>query len=428
MYPTECEDDLLLDEATEDLTQTELATVAADHSQPIAKIKRVNSKQGGAVVFDEPAKLLSKELGIDLGEKAYLRLDESQIETAAAHLEAAGYAVMEQRTAQIGVAKRTATVFDQAAEAAAPEMGMIVGFTEKSGRPKLKVPIERLDELKEVLEVKGFRTVENQISMDGIKPKAVFREADRGATYFVFDASAENVAEFLGVEPDQTPGGRPMLTFDREAYWELKTELKEAGFDISQKDYDPFAQISTFDSNKGFGAVIVGTAAQEVAGMMGLPLESTKPTAKTGAPLPKVTLRGDEQIQLAQSLLQDHGYKVEVVALAQNREAYANKKYANVSQFSNDQGAKTGVAVFGEAAPMLAEKFGIELLQTNPPAGKEPQPYVKLKQEQFEAAKPVMEQAGFTVNVKDARQQYQQAGVAVVKSMPVKKTAAVGER
>lgn len=382
--------------------------------------------KGGAMVFDEPATLLAQELGLEQGiarnQSPYVRLKDDQLDAATGILQNAGYDVTERRTVAIARTETKVTVLDKAALDAADNLGVkhLLRRTD-SGRDKLSLELEYEADLKRSLKECGYVVTVEEVQST-MKPKAVFRESQDGETYFLFDGSASNVARFLEREPNRTPGNRPTLEFSRQEYKQLKEQLKEGGFDVSTKDLELNATISRFDSKNGAGAVIIGTPAIEVAGAFDLKTEYTKPSAKTGAVMSKVTLRGEEQIQAARQALEFQGYQVEETQMEQ---PLLGKKFANIMEW---QGENPGAMVFGDAAKALSEtawaaEAGVKLGQTQ--SGK---PMMHLLPEQKEGAKAQLVAAGYELNIQNANQmlqQQQQKNPAAVapKPAPVKKKA-----
>ena len=264
-------------------------------------------------------------------------------------------------------------VYGEAACAAAEYLEVPTEITEK-GNPKLRLDLEQVEEVTDYLKDKGFNVELKQFETNQ-KPKALFREHPDGERYFVYDASAKNVAKALGIEVEHTPGGRPSLEFDRASYRQLKTDLS-GELDISTKDLKLEVQISTFENNGKQGAVLVGEAAKEVAVALDLQAGWTKPSAKTGKPLPKLVLK-DEQVEAAQAYLEEQGYTVKLEAMPDLGKTAMIKTHAN------------GGMVFAEAAEVVAEAMALPL-----GAASSGNAMLKLNRPQLEEAKAVLEAEG----------------------------------
>lgn len=355
-----------------------------------AKQQTVDLKpfKGGATIFGAAAVQAAVLAGMDADAvntsrsgDLYVRIADDQLETVKEGLEAQGVTVNVKdtpRNAYINVneAHGVGFVYGEAACAAAEYLEVPTEITEK-GNPKLRLDLEQVEEVTDYLKDKGFNVELKQFETNQ-KPKALFREHPDGERYFVYDASAKNVAKALGIEVEHTPGGRPSLEFDRASYRQLKTDLS-GELDISTKDLKLEVQISTFENNGKQGAVLVGEAAKEVAVALDLQAGWTKPSAKTGKPLPKLVLK-DEQVEAAQAYLEEQGYTVKLEAMPDLGKTAMIKTHAN------------GGMVFAEAAEVVAEAMALPL-----GAASSGNAMLKLNRPQLEEAKAVLEAEGFAI-------------------------------
>lgn len=320
-----------------------------------------------------------------------IRLELAELQTIQPNLEAQGYEILIIRTkrAPIGLGKKTASLIGEGASIVAEVLGLPLSQTQKSAKPLVRFPKERVAEVQRLLEADGFVVTLNEIQSN-LPPKAVFRlkeEDDGEETYFLFDASAQNVAEALGCALSQTPGGRPKLVMTRQEYKRAKAQLVQLGFDISVKDLKLKAKLLVSDSTMQ-SAVLVGNDALEAAALLGKEVRYTAPTAKTGAPLPMLVLLSPDEVHRAQAVLESNGYEVAL----EFREA---GKVANVSIYSN------GGIVFGEAAAIVAHQCNlpVEVAQAT---GNQ---MVKVPMEQLEAVRSYLMHHGYKINESQRRSQ-----------------------
>ncbi|MBW4542659.1 MAG: hypothetical protein KME43_26555 [Myxacorys chilensis ATA2-1-KO14] len=327
-----------------------------------------------------------------------IRLELAELQILQSALEAQGYEISILRTkrAPIGLGKKTASLMGEAAPIVAEMLGLPLSQTQKSAKPLVRFPKERVAEVQQLLEADGFVVTVAEIQSN-LPPKAVFRlkEDDDGEeTYFLFDASAQNVAEALGCALSQTPGGRPKLVMTRQEYKRAKAHLVQLGFDISLKDLKLKAKLLVSDSTMQ-SAVLVGDDALEAAALLDKELRYTAPTAKTGAPLPMLVLLSSDDVHRAQAVLESNGYEVAL----EFREA---GKVANVSIYSN------GGIVFGEAAAIVADQcnFPLEVAQAT---GNQ---MVKVPMDQLGAVRSHLVNQGYKINESQRRRQTHQLSQA----------------
>ncbi|MBM0744901.1 hypothetical protein JOY44_25620 (plasmid) [Phormidium sp. CLA17] len=371
-------------------------------TQPIAELK-VFGKGKGAMVFEDVALAAAEILGVQpeltRNEDPMLKIDAAQFETVQAGLEERGYQVsfVKEKTANITLHGHSATIYGQAAKDVAQEFNLPLGQTSKQ-TPKVKLDRDDVDSIAEWLKSQGYK-VESQELESNLKPKVVFREAPDGETYHVYDGSAKNLAKALEREPDETPGGRPMLTFDRAEYRQIKQEFGES-LDIATKDLKLEATIATYDGNNGKGAVITGAVAQEVAGVLGLETGYTKPSATTGTAMPKLNLT-ESQIKPAKEALESQGYKVSFKELEASN-------VANVSLYPDG-----GAVLFGKPAEIVAEKMGASMEQTTKQT-----PMLKLSQSNVNDAIAILKSEGYEINTTNRQSASQPADQAESSSRP----------
>lgn len=344
--------------------------------------------KGGATIFGQAAVQAAVLAGMDADAvntsrsgDLYIKISDDHLEAVKEGLEAQGVTINVKdipRNAYINVneAHGVGFVYGEAACAAAEYLEVPTELTDK-GNPKLRIDLEQVEEVTEHLKDKGFNVELKQFETNQ-KPIALFREHPDGERYFVYDASAKNVAKALGIEVEHTPGGRPSLEFDRASYRQLKSDLAHE-LDISTKDLKLEVRISTFEHNGKTGAVLVGDAAKEVAAALDLQAGWTKPSAKTGKPLPKLVLK-DEQVEAAQDYLEGQGYTVQLEAMPDLGKTAMIKTHAN------------GGMVFGEAAEVVAEVMELPLGEAT--SGNT---MLKLNRSQLEEAKAVLESEGFAI-------------------------------
>ncbi len=323
-----------------------------------------------------------------------IRLELAELRTLQSALEAQGYEISILRTkrAPIGLGKKTASLMGEAAPIVAEVLGLPLSQTQ-TAKPLVRFPKERVAEVQQRLEADGFVVTVAEIQSN-LPPKAVFRlkEDDDGEeTYFLFDASAQNVAEALGCALSQTPGGRPKLVMTRQEYKRAKAQLVQLGFDISLKDLKLKAKLLVSDSTMQ-SAVLVGDDALEAAALLDKELRYTAPTAKTGAPLPMLVLLSSDDVHRAQAVLESNGYEVAL----EFREA---GKVANVSIYSN------GGVVFGEAAAIVADQCNLPL-EVAQATGNQ---MVKVPMEQLETVRSHLVNQGYKINESQRRSQTHQS-------------------
>ncbi|HTL88619.1 MAG TPA: hypothetical protein VL134_04410, partial [Leptolyngbya sp.] len=222
---------------------------------------------------------------------------------------------------------------------------------------------------------RGFK-VEIEERESTHKPKVVFRESEDDR-YFVFDRSAENLAQALQRQPDRTPGGRAMLEFDRTGYKQIQQQYGDS-LDISTKQLKLEATIATYEGHHGRGGVITGAIASEVAGQMGLQTGWTRISA-AGSSMPKLSLT-EEQLEPAARLLQDQGYQVEIKALDFS-------KVANVSLFNDGS-----IRLFGTPAEDIASALNLPIEQT-----RQNTPMLRVDAAQRETALETLKNAGYEI-------------------------------
>lgn len=383
---------------------TPVATAAVEPAAP-DKQQSVDLKpfKGGATIFGEAAIQAAELAGMDADAvhktrsgEPYIKVSDEQVPAITAGLEAQGVTVNVKETPQNAFINVNEThgvgfIYGKAAIAAAEYLEVPTEITDK-GNPKLRLDLEQVDEVTDYLKEKGFKVEVSQFESTQ-KPKALFREHPDGERYFVYDASAKNVAKALGIEVEHTPGGRPSLEFDRASYRQLKTDLAN-DLDISTKDLKLEVRLSTFENNgkagAKAGAVIVGEAAKEVAAALELKAGWTKPSAKTGKPLPKVVLK-DEQVEAAQEYLEEQGYTVQMEAMPDLGKTAMIKTHDN------------GGIVFGEAAEVVAEAMERPLGEAS--SGN---PMLKLNRAQLAEARDVLESEGFAIKEERLAPQQQQ--------------------
>lgn len=382
--------------ATTQIEETDTQT------QSIAELK-VFGKGKGAMAFEQVAQVAAEILGVQpeltRNEDPMLKIDAAQFEMVQVGLEERGYQVffVEEKTAHVTLHGHSATIYGQAAKDVTQEFNLPLGKTSKQ-TPKVKLDRDDVDSVTEWLKSQGYK-VESQELENNLKPKVVFREAPDGETYHVYDGSAKNLAKALGREPDETPGGRPMLTFDRAEYRQIKQEFGES-LDIATKDLKLEATISTYDGNNGKGAVITGAVAQEVAGVLGLETGYTKPSATTGAAMPKLNLT-EAQIQPAKEALESQGYRVSFKELEANN-------VANVSLYPDG-----GAVLFGKPAEIVAEKMGASIEQTTKQT-----PMLKLAESYVNDAIAILKSEGYEINTANRQSASQQSEQAETSSRP----------
>lgn len=307
--------------------------------------------RSGAMLFDDAATVVAEALNVKTtptSENApSLRVEPGQFEQAESALEEKGFTVRwhESSPTIISASGRNATIYGQAAVVASKHLSKPYGETD-SGVPKLKVDRSQVEDLKQHLTERGF-TVEVQERESTHKPKVVLRESEDDR-YFVYDRSAENLAEAMQRDLDRTPGGRPMLVFDRSEYKQIQQQYGNS-LEISTKTLKLEATIATYDGNSR-GGVITGKPALEVAGIMNLEPGWTRPTA-AGASMEKVNLT-EAQIPIAAQLLKDQGYHVEIKALE-------STMVANVSRLPDGS-----IRLFGTPAEQVASALNLAIEPT----------------------------------------------------------------
>lgn len=397
--------------AEQEMRSAQAEAQQQDFTKPKAELKIFS---GGAMVFGEAAEECADILECPESLKptskgdASLKLDEVQLEVVKEALANRGYEVVvvePKIPANISLHGQTATVYGKAAELVSQHLNLPVGKTDK-GTAKVKIDREQVELVSELLVDQGFEVQAQEIEST-LKPKVVFREAPDGETYTVYDASAKNLAKALEREPDSTPGGRSMLTFERTEYKELKTRFKDE-LDISTKDLELKAQISTYEVSGRKGAVIVGSAALEAAVALGKEIEWTRPTAKTGKPLPKLKLE-ESEIQTVRDYLESQGYDVAVEAMQ-----------GDLSKQALIKTHAKGAMLFGEPAELIARTLNLTTeVASNGNA------MLRLEGEQVTTAKQALEGAGYTVKVESL--QHQSGNTAFINTAPNGEAIVFGE-
>jgi hypothetical protein len=371
---------------------------------------------GGAMVFGDgaaiAADILKMELGATRNGDAMLKVPVEQIAALKAGLKAAGIQVeqIEDREATISLQYAHAVVYGQAAKDAAERMQDINLTQTEQGKARLKVPLSQVSLLENALVEAGYKV--KQENAPSQSPKVVVRASPSIVgveKYVVIDASAQNVAKALGCEScdiDRTPGGQPFIEFHPEEFKTVHQKLKDAGIDVSFKDFALSASISTYQvGGIDTRAVVTGQAALEVAAVFGDASEigRTKPNG-VGASQPKLTLT-EAQIEPARAALQALGYSVEVKALEIQKEAL-------ITTF--DDG---GACVFGEAARIVGEAFDREVGET-----RKRTPMLKVQPDEIQVVKDHLSEQGFKLKLQSYGTLAKQA------APPVKKISSKGDR
>jgi hypothetical protein len=371
---------------------------------------------GGAMIFGDgaviAADILKMESGTTRNGDAMLKVSAEQIETLKAEFEAAGiqFEQIEQREATISLQYAHAVVYGQAAQDAAVHLKDVTLTQTEQGKARLKVPLNQVGVLESALVEAGYKV--KQENAPSQSPKVVVRASPsivEVEKYVVTDASAQNVAKALRFEPcdiDRTPGGQPFIEFSPKEFKTVHQKLKDAGIDVSFKDFSLSATLSTYQAGgTETRAVITGQAALEVAAALGDAPEvgRTKPNA-AGASQPKLTLT-EAQIEPAKAALQALGYSVEVKALEMQKEAL-------ITTF--DDG---GACVFGEAARSIAEALGREVGET-----KKRTPMLKVQPDEIQAVKDHLSEQGFKLKLQPYESLVKQA------APPGKKSGSKGDR
>ena len=330
----------------------------------------------GAMLFDDAAIAASEILNLPTAEASNgspsLKLSKAQVDEVAPQLREQGWEVS-QKNAQITLHGNFASLRGEAAQAVVQEFGFEMSQTQ-SGNSQVKFDQSKLEDVIGFLKDEKFvvSTQEAEPSDRNKKPVVVFREALDSDDYKVFDASAKNLAQAMGREPDQTPGVRPMLEVTNQ---ERKQLMRDQGdtLDMSSKPL-PEAKVSLYATG---GGNVIGDPAVEVAAALGLETESV--TRKSdGATFPKVTLTA-EQIEPAKAAL-------EGMFNVKEKELSPVEKAALIKlDKQNDQ-----IVVVGDAAPVIAEAKGIE-----PKLSQKQSPYVRLPASELEETKATLQEAGF---------------------------------
>ncbi|MEM7771145.1 MAG: hypothetical protein AAF327_11610, partial [Cyanobacteria bacterium P01_A01_bin.37] len=120
--------------------------------------------------------------------------------------------------AYINENKHNASIFGRGAQVLADHLGITPPMTEgENPKPYLRFPKEKIAEYQEILS--EVADIEISVNKTQHKPKIRINEIGEGEQARIFDQSAKNAADILGVEPGKTSGGRPMIEFsDRESY------------------------------------------------------------------------------------------------------------------------------------------------------------------------------------------------------------------
>ena len=345
--------------------------------QPTATFKHFN---GGAMLFDAAASDAAVYLQVDLtptvkGDPA-LKLTVEQVEPVKAHLLDRGYQIeeFENKIAHIDVSgTSSAIVLGVAATDAATALGRRLEET-TTGKPKLKVEFEELGSLVQALEEQGYRVQEHPREIS-YKPKAIFFEGQDGETYYLFNKSAQNVAETLNLQLDEQEDGRSMLSFDRPSYRSLKDQLQtEHGFEISTNDLK--TTLALYENDSGKGAFVNGTAALVVAHAVGA---AVKHKDFGNGPIPQVNLT-EAQIPQAEAVLQANNYRVIPKAIELS-------KTANVRDYADNS------IVFGKPAEAIATQLGLEVQPNQGNDGV----HLKVPAARREEAIDLLQQQGYTI-------------------------------
>jgi len=359
-------------------------TAKPEPETKIAQLKLFGNSSG-AMVFGDAAADIAETLGLEVetGETgSRLKLASSQFESAISGLEAKDWTVemvQPKQATRIALHGNNATVYGEGASHVAEKLGLTTEATEK-GTAKLKIPMERVEEVTALLKQGGFKADPKEVASNRA-PKAVFREHPDGETYSVFDGSARNVAKALEKEPDQTAGGRPVLKFSREEYKEVKQTLKDQGFELSLKDLELKAKIATFTQDNGtIGGVITGEAAREAAAALNLETGWTKQGGNSNTSQPKLILRGVEQVDAAKKALEAQNYTIEVTELP-------SMQIANMSTFQDGS-----AALFGEPAKLAAEHLGVKTIPT-----RNGNVMVKVEANEIPTAKAMLTEKGYEI-------------------------------
>lgn len=337
------------------LMQQDMSAVTVQTSRPVQSSEAASGMtatfkhfNGGAMLFDEAAieaaVFLQLETTPTVKDDPALKLAAEQIEPVRAHLRECGYQIedIEDKVVHINVyGQSSAIVLGTAAIAAAASLERRLEET-NNGNPKLKVAFAELDSLVQALEAQGYRVQEHPREIS-YKPKAVFFEGQDGETYYLFNRSAQNVAETLNLQLDEREDGRSMLSFDRQSYRNLKEKLQtEHGFEISTNDVK--ATLALYENDSGKGALINGTAALVVAHAVGA---TVKHKDFGDGPIPQVNLT-EAQIPQAQAVLQANNYRV----ISKDIEL---PKTANIRDYTENS------IVFGKPAEAIAGHLGLSV-------------------------------------------------------------------
>ncbi len=383
---------------------------ASKSSQNVAEFKLF---KGGATLFGEAAIVAGQELGYvinrgqdgkidvvqsdgledDLTVKAgftktgdfYLKVSQQDIDSLSKVFEGKGWDVVltePAKKAYLNLNNRndSVTVYGTAALAIAQEFGFPIGRTD-SDKPRVNFEKSELDAVRSFLDSRGYHTEEKEIEHKNPPKATIFQRdlPDGSERFYVFDNSARNIAKALDLELQKTPGGRPTLEFDEQEYKGVKKQLKDLGFDLSQKDLNLTAKVATYESPTGVGAVIIGAPAKEVAALLEKETTWTRPSSR-GQSLPMLRLKGEGEIEAAHSALEDLGYEVEVEELP----SLANMALLKV-------GTKQAL-LFGEPAELVAEQLELGLSEA-----KNGNSLLRLPLDRLDDAIGILENSGYEV-------------------------------
>ncbi|MEM7771928.1 MAG: hypothetical protein AAF327_15635, partial [Cyanobacteria bacterium P01_A01_bin.37] len=240
-------------------------------------------------------------------------------------------------------------------------------------------------------------------------------EIGEGEQARIFDQSAKNAADILGVEPGKTSGGRPMIEFsDRESYIIARKQLKQEA-EVTVQDYEPKVTIAIYETLDYSGAVIMGKHAPDIAAIAGLDELDGQNDFSTGNVRHKLKLSLDE-VDRVQSVLETHGYIVE-------------QKQMDVKLKANVLTTKDGGYLFGKPAESVAEHLGMETSQTMSGNAK-----LTLDNGQLEVAKEFLSSQGYELSERPAQRrsiqrksQSQKTGEAKIDIGFMKSTKAIAE-
>ena len=346
----------------------------------------------GATAFGNNAEMVSSALGVETkagrNGDPYVSIHASQIEILRQKIgRDVDIDVQSPKfKAYINENKSHGSVFGRAAITLASVLGVTAPMTEgEKPKPYLRFSKDKIPEYEQILS--KYADVEIQVNQSNHKPKIRFNEADLGETAYVFDRSAENVAELLGIDLCETPGGRPMIQFpDRASYLEARKALNDLA-DVTIQDYNPKIKIATYQNIDIAGAVIQGKYAADVAVIAGLSGLTSESDFSTGGK--KHTLKIPfGKVDAVKNALEEYGYTVELKPL-------------DIAPQANIRTTQDGGFLFGKPAERIAEHMGLELKQTS---GSTPRAMLKLTNKQLDGARSILKKSGYELNEKRAKQ------------------------